>query len=70
MAEHAQEPENYEFFVPVEWIKTARTVEWIKTVPREQAYWEKGLFAIQHTACRLRNQFTLERLVQHFDLDQ
>ena len=61
LAEHAQEPENYEFFVPV---------EWIKTVPREQAYWEKGLFAIQHTACRLRNQFTLERLVQHFDLDQ
>jgi hypothetical protein len=30
-------------------------VECTKTVPRDEAYWEKGLFAIQHTACRLRN---------------
>jgi len=44
-------------------------VEWIKAVPREKAYWEKGLFAIQHTACRLRNQFTIEKLSQHFGLD-
>ncbi len=43
-------------------------VEWIKAVPREEAYWEKGLFAIQHTACRLRNQFTIEKLTQHFDI--
>ena len=43
-------------------------VEWIKTVPREEAYWEKGLFAVQHTACRLRNQFTIEKLTQHFGL--
>ncbi len=60
LKEHAEDPEKYEYFVPV---------EWIKTVPKGQAYWEKGLFAIQHTACRLRNQFTLERLVQHFGLD-
>ena len=44
-------------------------VEWIKAVTREEAYWEKGLFAIQHTACRLRNQFTIEKLTQHFGLD-
>lgn len=44
-------------------------VEWIKTIPREDAYWEKGLFAIQHTACRLRNQFTIEKLTQHFGLE-
>ncbi len=44
-------------------------VEWIESVPREKAYWEKGLFAIQHTACRLRNQFTIEKLTQHFGLD-
>ena len=43
-------------------------VDWIKTVPREQAYWEKGLFAIQHTACRMRNQFTIDKLTEHFGL--
>lgn len=61
LAEHAQEPEKYEYFVPI---------EWTKAVPAEEAYWEAGLFASQHTACRLRSQFTLERLVRHFDLDQ
>ncbi len=60
LKEHAQDPEKYEYFVPV---------KWLKTLPKEQAYWEKGLFAIQHTACRLRNQFTLERLAHHFDLE-
>jgi hypothetical protein len=44
-------------------------VEWIVAVPREEAYWEKGFFASQHTACRLRNRFTLERLSKHFGLD-
>lgn len=44
-------------------------VEWIKAVPREQAYWEKGLFAQQNTACKLRNQFTIERLCQRFNLE-
>jgi hypothetical protein len=45
-------------------------VEWLKTVPQSDAYWEKGLFAVQHTACRLRNRFTLERLTQHFGLTE
>lgn len=44
-------------------------VEWIKTVPRNEAYWEKGLFALQHTACRLTSSFTIDRLSQHFGLD-
>lgn len=44
-------------------------VEWIKTVPKNEAYWEKGLFAIQHTACRMTSSFTIERLSQHFALD-
>jgi hypothetical protein len=43
-------------------------IEWIKTVPRQEVYWEKGLFAIQHTACRMRNQFTIERLTDHFGI--
>ncbi len=42
---------------------------WTKTVAREEAYWEMGLFAIQHNACKLRNQFTIERLTQHFGLE-
>lgn len=44
-------------------------IEWIKTVPRSAAYWEKGLFALQHTACRMTSSFTIERLSQHFGLD-
>lgn len=43
-------------------------VEWIHTVPMEDAYWEKGLFANQNSACKLRQEFTLERLVQHFNV--
>lgn len=45
-------------------------VAWLKTVSRDDAYWEKGLFASQHTACKLRNRFTIERLTQHFELEE
>jgi len=44
-------------------------VEWIKAVPKTEAYWEKGLFALQHTACRMTSSFTIERLSQHFGID-
>jgi hypothetical protein len=44
-------------------------VEWLKTHPRDQAYWEKGMFANQNTVCKLRNKFTLERLIKHFGLE-
>lgn len=44
-------------------------VEWIKAFPKTQAYWEKGLFAIQHTACRLTSSFTIEKLSKYFGLD-
>ncbi|MFS0895014.1 hypothetical protein [Microbacterium sp. 179-I 3D3 NHS] len=43
-------------------------VEWIRTVPQADAYWEKGLFANQNSACKLRQEFTLYRLAQHFDV--
>jgi hypothetical protein len=43
-------------------------VEWSKTLPREQAIKEKGLFANQNSACKLRNGFTLERLTERFGL--
>lgn len=45
-------------------------VEWIKTVPRKDAYKEVGLFANQNTVCKLRNQFTLEKLYTFFELDE
>jgi hypothetical protein len=44
-------------------------VEWVCAVPKGEAYWETGLFAIQHTACRMRSRFTIERLTKHFGLD-
>ena len=53
------EPENTEYFVKV---------KWLKTVPIEQAYWEKGMYANQNTVTKLRNKFTLDRLTQYFDL--
>jgi hypothetical protein len=60
MADNADDPELSEYLVKIDW-KT--------TIPKNQAYWEKGLFAKQHTACRLRNRFTLEKLYQYFKLD-
>jgi hypothetical protein len=57
----ADDPEKSEYLV---------RVEWIKTLSREEAIREKGLFANQNSAAKLRHQYTLERLVEAFDLDQ
>lgn len=54
-------PDNDEYVVPV---------VWTTTVDRENAIQEKGLFANQHSACKLRNRFTLETLTQRFNLEQ
>jgi hypothetical protein len=51
--------DNAEWVVPVEWID-ARALE--------AGFWEKGMFASQHSACKLRQEFTLERLAAHFGL--
>ncbi len=61
MGENAEDPEKSEYLVRVKWIKTR---------DRQNAIWEKGMFANQNTACRLRNQFTLERLVDRFGLEE
>lgn len=53
----ATTPDDDEWVVPV---------AWIKTVPESEAYWVKGMFANEHSACKLRQEFTLERLTQHF----
>lgn len=49
-----------------EWIVP---MEWIDARPLEDGFWEKGLFASQHSACKLRQEFTLERLADHFGID-
>ena len=38
-------------------------------VPSRPGYWEKGLFASPHSACKLRQEFTLARLADHFNID-
>lgn len=60
MGSEADDPERCHYLVKV---------KWLNSVPREDAYWEKGLFAIQHTACKMRSQFTIERLTQHFKIE-
>ena len=45
-------------------------VRWLKTVSQPNAYWEKGMFANQASACKLRNRFTLERLAKFFNVDE
>lgn len=60
MDSDAEAPERAEYLVPVEWIKTR---------PREEAIWEKGMYANQNTVTKLRNKFTLEKLIEGFDLE-
>jgi hypothetical protein len=44
-------------------------VKWIKWLPIEQAIQERGLFANQNSACKLRDQRTIDYLTKAFDLD-
>lgn len=45
-------------------------IRWIKTRPVEEAISETGLFASQVTACKLRDERTIEVLEDRFDLDE
>ena len=54
------DPDTTEYVVPVNWIATK---------PREDAVWQRGMFANQNTACPLRNKFTIDQLTREFDLD-
>ena len=49
-----------EYIVPVRWIATRAA---------DDAFWVKGMFANQNSACKLRQEFTLEKLAEHFQLD-
>jgi hypothetical protein len=43
-------------------------VRWTETRSRDEHVWEKGMFANQNSACKLRNRFTLDRLTSAFKL--
>jgi hypothetical protein len=45
-------------------------VEWLKTVPLDEAIWETGMFGSQHTACKMRHKFTLQRLTERFGIEE
>lgn len=62
MAEYADDPERVERVVRVEWLKTLPSAE--------QAVWEKGMYANPRTVTKLRNKFTLDKLVERFSLDE
>jgi hypothetical protein len=60
MAEDADDPELSEYLARVRWIDTRS---------RDQAFWEKGMFANQNVVAKLRQPFTLQRLAEAFNLD-
>ena len=41
-------------------------VRWLITVPKSEAFWVKGMFANQNSACKLRQEFTLDLLAERF----
>jgi hypothetical protein len=61
MGEFADDPERSERVV---------AVKWLKTVSRDQAIWEKGMFANQNIACALRSSFTRERVLEALGLTE
>jgi hypothetical protein len=63
-------PRMGEFRNDPERVEHVARVDWVKTLPRESAIWEPGMFANQNTVCRLRNRFTLERLNERFGLEE
>jgi hypothetical protein len=65
---------NYEHAAPgqietddiADWVIPVR---WLATVPLDEAFRETGMFSNQNAVCKLRQEFTLERLATHFGLD-
>jgi len=45
-------------------------VNWLRTLPREKAIWEKGMYANQNSATKFNDEKTLKRLVELFGLDE
>jgi hypothetical protein len=60
MGEDAEDPEQSEYLARIRWIETR---------DRDQAVWEKGMFANQNVVTKLRQSFTLQRLHEAFGAD-
>lgn len=60
MDENADDPEQHEYLVGVDWTDT-RDID--------DAFWETGMYANQNTVTKLRNQYTIDRLYEHFDTE-
>jgi len=45
-------------------------IEWIITKSKESAFWISGLRANQNSAYKLRSQYTIDKVSEHFALDQ
>ncbi len=61
---HPQADENSdaaEYIVPI---------RWTETVPLDKSVWRPGMFANQNSACKLRNQFTIDELTREFHLTE
>ena len=44
-------------------------IEWSETVPLTEAFRTPGLFSNQNSACKLRNQFTIDEVSRHFGVE-
>ena len=60
MAEDAESDELSEYLARIKWIDVRA---------REDAVWEKGMFANQNVVAKLRQPFTLQRLAEQFNLE-
>ncbi|MEM5018229.1 DUF91 domain-containing protein [Metabacillus indicus] len=44
-------------------------VKWLANVSKEEAYWVKGLKANQNSAYKLRSQYTIDKVLEFFELN-
>ncbi len=44
-------------------------VKWLANVSKEEAYWVKGLKANQNSAYKLRSQYTIDKVLEFFEID-
>jgi hypothetical protein len=61
MGESGDDPETSEYVAAVHWLDVR---------PRDQAIWEKGMYANQNVVTPLRHPFTLQRLAETFTINE
>jgi hypothetical protein len=45
-------------------------VEWLETLDERNAFYKRGMFASQHSACKLRDSKTLKLLYERFEIHE